>query len=56
MTDLSSKTKTVKILSKKSSKSGNSYNVLEVTFSNGYVFETFLNQEQLFILNSLVNH
>lgn len=34
----------------KVSKAGKSYKVLKVTFANGYVFETYLNNEQSYII------
>lgn len=36
----------------KTSKAGKPYNVLVITFNNGYVFETFLNNEQTFCIKS----
>lgn len=33
------------------SKQGKTYYQLRIAFSNGYVFETFLNKEQLYIIN-----
>lgn len=36
------------------SKNGNEYKVLCVEFSNGYTFETFLNNEQAFIVGSII--
>lgn len=38
----------------KVSNKGNAYTVLQVTFENGYVFETFLTREQVYILSSIV--
>ncbi len=37
----------------RTSKSGKPYNVLIVIFENGYQFETFLNNEQAFILKDV---
>lgn len=37
-----------------SKKSGNSYNVLIIEFENGYKFETFLNNEQYFIIANIL--
>ena len=34
----------------KVSKAGKPYKVLKVTFANGYVFETYLNNEQSYII------
>ena len=38
------------VIVEKISKAGKPYKVLQVTFPNGYVFETFLNDEQSFII------
>lgn len=38
------------VIVEKTSKAGKPYKVLQVTFPNGYVFETFLNNEQSFII------
>ena len=46
------KVKDVSLVTKKS-KAGNDYQMLAITFNNGYVFETFAKAEQLFIINSL---
>lgn len=35
------------------SKNGNAYQVLVIVFSSGYKFESFLSNEQQFILNSV---
>lgn len=50
-------TKNVKAvtLATKLSKAGNEYYVLRVVFSNGYAVENFVNQDQLFIINSILN-
>lgn len=37
-----------------SKKSGSMYSVLVITFKNGYKFETFLNNEQVYIIGSIV--
>lgn len=37
----------------KTSKAGNPYNVLRVTFTNNYSFEAFLNSEASFIISRL---
>lgn len=42
-------------LATKLSKSGKEYFVLRVVFSNGYMVENFVTQDQLFILNSMLN-
>ena len=38
------------VVVEKTSKAGKSYKVLQVTFPNGYVLETFLKTEQAYIL------
>lgn len=53
MKDLSRSIKSFNIEERTSSKTGKKYSVLVATFNNGYTLETFLNQEQLFILNSI---
>lgn len=40
-------------LSKISSKTGNTYQVLVVEFTSGYEIQIFLNKEQVFILNDI---
>lgn len=35
------------------SKAGNSYQVLVVEFTNGYIFESFISNEQAFCMSSL---
>lgn len=40
----------IEVQERVSAKSGKSYKVLVITFANGYVFETFLNNEQAFCL------
>lgn len=50
--DITQKVKGVSLVTKKS-KAGTDYQMLAVTFVNGYVLETFLKQEQLFIINSM---
>lgn len=49
---LMSKVKNVNIVTKQS-KAGNEYQMLQITFVNGYVFETYLKPEQLFIVNNI---
>lgn len=50
--DITQKVKGVSLVTKKS-KLGNDYTVLQVVFQNGYKFESFLKDEQLFIINSM---
>lgn len=38
------------VIVEKTSKAGKPYKVLLISFPNGYVFETFLNNEQSFII------
>lgn len=38
---------------KRMSKAGKEYFVLVITFENGYKFETFLNNEQAFIITNV---
>lgn len=38
------------VIVEKTSKAGKPYKVLQITFPNGYVFETFLNNEQSYII------
>lgn len=38
----------------KMSKIGNAYHTLSMEFENGYKFETFLNNEQYFIISQLL--
>lgn len=38
------------VIVEKNSKAGKPYKVLQITFPNGYIFETFLNNEQAFII------
>lgn len=49
---LLSKVKNISIVTKKS-KAGNDYQMLQVTFANGYVYESYVKPEQLFIINSM---
>lgn len=37
-----------------SKKTGNAYNVLVIDFDNGYKYESFLNNEQFFIIDSIL--
>lgn len=43
----------IKLVEKKSAKTGNNYTVLVVEFSNDYKFTGFLNDDQKFILGML---
>ena len=38
------------VIVERTSKAGKLYKVLQITFPNGYVFETFLNNEQSYII------
>ena len=38
------------VIVERTSKAGRLYKVLQITFPNGYVFETFLNNEQSYII------
>lgn len=38
------------VIVERTSKVGKLYKVLQITFPNGYVFETFLNNEQSYII------
>ena len=49
---LLNKVKDVKVVTKQS-KAGNTYQMLQIMFTNGYVFETYLKPEQLFIINNI---
>lgn len=40
-------------IEKRTSKAGNDYHVLVVRFKNGYKFESFLNNDQYFIINQM---
>lgn len=53
MKDLLSTIKGVYIETRRSTKSNKDYSVLVVEFKNGYKQESFLNNEQMFILNSM---
>lgn len=37
-----------------SNKTGNTYNVLVIKFENGYKYESFLNNEQYFIISNIL--
>lgn len=52
--DISSIVKGISLVTKKS-KAGNDYFVLRVTFNSGYTVDNFVNQDQLFILNSMLS-
>lgn len=58
MKDLSQTIKSVRIEDRVSSKTNKPYCMLVVEFKNAYTIETFLNNDQLYILNGLVtgNH
>lgn len=49
---LLSKVKNICLVTKKS-KAGNDYQMLQVTFANGYVYESYAQAEQVFIINSM---
>lgn len=51
--DLTQKVKSVSLVTKTSSKTGNDYRVLEVTFIDGYVYSQFLNNDQAYILSKI---
>lgn len=46
--------KNVEILSK-TSKQGNPYKQIAITFANGYVYTSFLTNEQFIILSAVLN-
>lgn len=46
--------KGVSLVTKKS-KAGNDYYVLRVTFASGYTIDNFVNQDQLYIVNSMLS-
>lgn len=50
--DITQKVKSVSLVTKKS-KAGNDYQMLQVVFQNGYKYEAFVKDEQLFIINSM---
>lgn len=52
--DISNKVKGVSLVTKKS-KAGNDYYVVRITFQSGYQIDNFVNQDQLFIINSIIN-
>ena len=43
------------VIVEKTSKAGKPYKVLQITFPNGYVFETYLNNEQSYIIELNLN-
>lgn len=51
--DITKVVKGVSLVTKKS-KAGNDYYVLRTTFASGYTVDNFVNQDQLFILNSMM--
>lgn len=53
--DLTSQISSIKIETRKSQKSNKDYSVLTLLFKNGYKHETFLNNEQLFILGQIAD-
>ena len=53
--DISKSVKCVSLVTKKS-KAGNDYHVIRVTFNNGYTVDNFVNQDQLFIIKSVIVH
>lgn len=54
MKDLTNQVKTLSIETRHSSKSDKDYDVLVVAFKNGYKYESFLKNEQSFILETLL--
>lgn len=46
----------VDVIDKVSKKSGNEYTVLEVKFKNGYVITQFLNSDQKYIINMMIDN
>ena len=46
----------VDVIDKVSKKSGNEYTVLEVKFKNGYVITQFLNTDQKYIINMMIDN
>lgn len=53
MKDLTQNVKSVVVDTRISTKANKEYHVLVVEFKNGYKFENFVNNEQMFILGSL---
>ena len=49
---LLNKVKDIKLVTKQS-KAGNTYQMLQSMFTNGYALETFVKDEQLFIINNI---
>ncbi len=49
---LLNKVKDIKLVTKQS-KAGNTYQMLQIMFTNGYALETFVKDEQLFIINNI---
>lgn len=56
MKSLKSQIKDVTTDTRKSSKTGKDYNVVTIEFQNGYKHESFLNNEQQFILNQIADN
>ena len=54
MFELNAKIKTV-ALNEKVGKTGNKYYTLSIEFVNGYVIENFINNDQKFILQTILN-
>lgn len=52
MVDLLQKVKGISLV-EKTSKAGNNYHMLQVTFSNGYVWEEFVKNDAAFIISSM---
>lgn len=45
--------KEIAMVEKQSAKTGKNYYVIEINFSNGYTFSSFLTEEQRFIISGL---
>ena len=52
--DLNETIKSIEVITRNSKKTGNDYTVLSIAFHQGYTYETFISNEQVFILGMLL--